>query len=325
MRARLAVVLLLTVACLAWVLWGLNVSAAVDSVASFRWWMLGPIWALYLLAHALRAQRFRILLPTPLDYRASFSALSIGYLALHVFPFRLGELVRPYLVREQRQVPFGDSLAVVVIERILDVLMLLCMILATSWFVELPTKVEVWGRDVLGLAQQGAGVLGVAGLVGVAVIVALGPRALTLTDRLPGGAIFRRFREALVALARRPAVAAQSLGLSVVIWLLTLLAVQLQLLAFSGVPNGFLDALATWSVTLSGMTVLPTPGFFGGFEAACSAALQLLGALPSAAAPFAIVLHLTQFVFTVVLGGIFLAIEGLNLREVVARSREEGR
>jgi uncharacterized membrane protein YbhN (UPF0104 family) len=326
MRVRLLVVLLVTLLCLAWVVWGIDVEEAMAGVGRFRWPLLGPIWLCYLAAHALRALRFRILLPRPVDYAASFSALSIGYLALHVIPFRLGELVRPYLLREQRGVPFGDSLAVVVFERILDVVMLLAMILGTTWFVALPTNLEVGGVDVLALAQRGAGVLALLGAAGVAGVLALGDRVLRLTDRLPLGGVFRgvfeRFHASVVALAARPAVALQSLLLSVVIWALTLVAVQLQLRASPGLPAGFDVALATWTATLSGMTVLPTPGFFGGFEAACVAALQVLGAGRELAAPFAILLHLTQFVFTVVLGVGFLAREGLDLRQVVARSRD---
>ncbi len=325
-RARLLAVLALTLVCLAWVVWGIDVDEAIAGVGRFRWGYLGPIWLTYLLAHVLRAQRFRILLPQPLDFSASFSALSIGYLALHVIPFRLGELVRPYLVREQRGVPFGDSLAAVVFERLLDVTMLLAMILGTTWLVELPAGLEVGGVDVLGLAQRGAGLLVALCAVGLVGILVLGPRVLGVTDRLPLGGLFRvvfvRFHGAVAALAARPAVALQAFALSVVIWALTVLAVRLQLAASPGLPAGFDAALATWTATLSGMTVLPTPGFFGGFEAACVTALQALGSPRELAAPFAILLHLTQFVFTVALGAVFLVREGLDLRQVVARSRE---
>ena len=325
MRLRLAAVIALTVVCLAWVLWGVDLAEAMAGVAQFRWSFIGPIWGLYLLAHTMRAQRFRILLPNPIDYRASFSALSIGYLALHGFPCRLGELVRPYLVREQRGVPFGDSLAVVVVERILDVVMLLLMILGTSWFVPMATQVEVGGVDILALAQRAAGTVAAVGTVGLLAMMFAGPRLLSIAERLPGGSRLRplleRFHAALVALSARPAAAAQALLLSALIWLVTLVAVQVQLVATPGVPTDFGAALATWTATLSGMAVLPTPGFFGGFEAACSTALQLLGATPEAAAPFAILLHLTQFAFTIVLGAAFLALEGLGLRDVVARSQ----
>ena len=328
MRLRVAAVIILTLLCLAWVLWGVDLEAAMAGVSHFRWSFIAPIWGLYLLAHLMRAQRFRILLPRPIDYRASFSALSIGYLALHVFPFRLGELVRPYLVREQRGVAFGDSLAVVVVERILDVVMLLFMILGTSWFVPLATQVEVGGVDILALAKSAAGMVAAVGTAGLLAMMFAGRSLLTLADHLPGGPRLRplleRFHAALVALSARPAVAAQAVVLSALIWLVTLVAVQVQLVATAGVPTDFGAALATWTATLSGMAVLPTPGFFGGFEAACSTALQLLGATPEAAAPFAILLHLTQFAFTIVLGAAFLAIEGLGLREVVAKSQAAG-
>lgn len=324
-RVRLVAVLVLTLVCLVWVLWGIKFDEAMAGVGRFRWGMLVPIWLTYLLAHALRAQRFRILLPQPIDYAASFSALTIGYLALHVFPFRLGELVRPYLVREQRGVPLGDSLAAVVFERLLDVLMLLGMILGTTWFVELPTTLEVGGMDVLGLARRGAAVLVIGGTLALAAVLAMGPGSLGFLERVPLGrpvrALFERFHAAVAALAARPAVALQAFLLSVAIWALTLVAVRLQLLASPGLPSGMDTALVTWTATLSGMTVLPTPGFFGGFEAACVTALQMLGATRELAAPFAIILHLTQFVFTVGLGVIFLLREGLDLRQVVARSR----
>jgi glycosyltransferase 2 family protein len=326
MRTRLVAVLLLTLLCLGWVVWGIDAEEAVAGLGRFRWGYLAPIWLTYLAAHGLRAQRYRILLPQPLDYRASFSALSIGYLALNVVPLRLGELVRPYLLREQRGVPLGDSLAAVVFERMLDVTMLLFMILGTTWLVDLPTGLTVRGVDLLGIAQRGAGALVAVGAGGLVGVLILGPRVLRLTDRLPFGApfraVFQRFHGAVAALAARPAIAAQAFLLSVAIWTLTLFAVQLQLMAAPGLPAGWDTALATWTATLSGMTVLPTPGFFGGFEAACVAALQLLGATADQAAPFAILLHLTQFVFTVALGITFLVREGLDLRQVVARSRE---
>lgn len=331
MALRLGAVLVLTVACLAWVLWGVDYDEAIAGLGRFRWGLVLPICSLYLAAHGLRAQRFRLLLPDnaarggPLDYRASFSSLSIGYLALHVFPFRLGELVRPYLVREQRGVAFGDSLAVVVMERILDVLMLLAMILGTSLFVPLPTRLEVGGTDILALAQRAAGVVALGGTVALGVVWAAGPEVARRIAPLPLGGrvapLVVRFHGAVAGLVARPAAAMQATLLSVGIWVLTLFAVQLQLVATPGLPTDFGAALATWTATLSGMAVLPTPGFFGGFEAACTAALQLLGAPRSAAAPFAILLHLVQFGFTIVLGVGFLAWEGLSLREVVAQSQ----
>ena len=65
------------------------------------------------------------------------------------------------------------------------------------------------------------------------------------------------------------------------------------------------------------MTAVPTAGFFGADELFCSAALGLWGVPESLAATFGVVLHLTQFGFIVVVGGVFLVLEGMSLRDLV--------
>jgi uncharacterized membrane protein YbhN (UPF0104 family) len=112
-----------------------------------------------------------------------------------------------------------------------------------------------------------------------------------------------------------------ALALSVGIWGTTVVGVQLSMAAFAGMPSTPLDALTTWALTLAGMTAIPTPGFFGGYEAACSAVLTLLGADRTSAGTFAFLLHLSQFGLVVIAGVIALGVEGLSLRKVVAQSR----
>ena len=86
-----------------------------------------------------------------------------------------------------------------------------------------------------------------------------------------------------------------------------------------GLPVGVGPAWATWTITISGMTAIPTAGFFGAYELFCSAALELWGVPESLAATFGIVLHLTQFGFIVVVGGAFLLLEGMSLRDLVVK------
>lgn len=97
-----------------------------------------------------------------------------------------------------------------------------------------------------------------------------------------------------------------------------------QLHAFPGMPTSPQTALVVWTATLSGMSAVPTPGFFGGFEAFCTAALVLWGVPSADARVFAILLHLGQFVCTVGTGLVFLVYEGVSLLEVVRRSRVVG-
>lgn len=322
MRLRLAAVLLLTGVCLAGVFRGLDPAVAWSSLQAASWRDVGGVMLLYFGAHYLRVLRLQLLLEQPVGAKRLLSILSIGYLAIQVIPFRLGEFVRPYLLFEQEKIPFGTAMAAILLERLADMIMLLTMLLMLGWVVELPSGTFlIEGIDVVQAGQRLTGGLVAAGAAGVAAVLGLGERALRWTDRLPMGGLVRRFYEGVHLLARQPGRMAAVLGLSVAIWAITIAAVWRMLLAFPGLPDTFPQAFVIWTITLTGMTAIPTPGFFGSYEAACTGALTLFGAPLDPARTFALLLHLSQFLFTVVLGGGFLFYEGLSLREIVDRSR----
>jgi hypothetical protein len=286
-----------------------------------------PMVAIYLCAHALRSLRLGLLLGADVPFLGLFSITSIGFLAINVVPLRLGEFVRPYLLLEAHQVPFGQSLAAILVERLLDMTMLLCMLLLVGWTVDLPAGgVVVAGIDVVSTGQRFAGTLSAVGFAGVIALLVAGPWVLGLLDRVPGVRAIRPLAEAfhggLQRLAANPGRGVAALALSVVIWSITIVSVLCVLNVFDGLPHTMAAALTTWSITLSGMTVAPTPGFFGAYEAFCLAALLLFGVDQTIGATFAIVLHLGQFAFTVVMGGAFIVWQGLSLRTLVANSRK---
>ena len=86
---------------------------------------------------------------------------------------------------------------------------------------------------------------------------------------------------------------------------------------FEGVPATVSAAWATWTSTITGMTLIPTPGFFGAYELFCSRALWLFDVDSDVAKAFAVVLHLGQLAFTGCIGTVFLFVEGLSLRDLV--------
>jgi len=321
--ARIVAVLVVTAACLVAALWGVDLSVAASSLAQASWVMLLPMWALYVVAHTLRVIRLGILIGQPVPFRRLFSINSVGFLAINVIPLRMGELVRPWLLSEREGVPFGRGMAAIFIERLLDMIMLLCMLLGLTWMVALPEGgLIISGVDVIHAGQRFAGVIAGAGVLFGLVLVGVGEPAIGLIERLPLGPALagftRRFREGLVSLLARPAQAVALVGLSASIWLLTIAAIGVFMTAFPGIPTGIGPAWSTWSITLSGMAAVPTPGFFGSFELFCSSALWLLwGVDRDLAGAFAIALHIGQFLFTVGLGAVFLVVEGLSLRDLV--------
>ena len=326
MKIKIAVVLVVTALCMVVALWGLELDAALSALASARWSLLLPVMLLYLAAHVLRAWRLQLLVGHNVPYKRIFAINTIGFLAINVVPLRLGELVRPYLLMEREGVPFGRSFAAIVLERLLDLTLLLFMLLGLSLVVDLPEsgiQVAVGGSsvDVVEAGQVAAAVVVGAGMVFGLLLVLLGEPAIRLLEKLPLGrklgGFTRRFREGFLDLVRQPLRALGLLGLSALVWAVTVSAVGLCMAAFEGLPVGIGPAWATWTITISGMTAMPTAGFFGAYELFCRAALSLWGVSDSLAATFALVLHLTQFGFIVGIGGYFLVVEGMSLRDLV--------
>lgn len=329
MRLKITIVLIVTVVFLALVLWGIDIEHAIEALRQVSWWMLLPMCALYMCAHMLRVWRLRLLLNQPIRYWRLFSINSVGFLAINVIPLRLGEMVRPYLLAERENIPFGRGMAAIVLERLLDMLMLLGMLMGLTLMVELPDGgLVIDGIDIIAAGQRFAGTIVALGILVGAALVVIGEPAIRLLERLPMGPLVagfvRKFRDGFGELLQAPGRLLLLLLISASIWGVTIGAVAVVMTAFPGIPVSLSSAWTTWSITLSGMVAVPTPGFFGAYELFCSSALWLWGVDEDLAKTFAIVLHLGMFSFTVGVGGIFLLHEGLSLRDLVRTAPAEG-
>lgn len=328
MRLKILAILLVTAACLVAVLWDLDLGEARQALAATAWPVAAAGVSLYVVLHLLRTGRLWLLLGgvdgggRRLRFWRVFSISAVGFLAINVVPLRLGEAVRPWLLHEREGVPWGRSLAAIVIERTLDFGALLVLLLGVGFLVEIPAEgILVQGVDILRAGQRLAGTALVLGLVGGIVVVAVGEPLIRVVEGLPLGrpvaGLSRRFREGFLELLRRPLLGLLSALLTVAVWGVTILAVAIIMSSMPGIPVSLSSAWTTWTLTLAGMTAVPTPGFFGAYELFCSAALWLFGVDPDLARTFALVLHLGQFGFTVVVGAGAMMVEGLGVRQLV--------
>lgn len=111
---------------------------------AYPWFVatVGVILALTMqfLAHTMRAYKMTFLMRPAAHTSVSvqFKALSIGYLFNTVLPFRLGELIRTQVIAFSHTISFGFSLALVIIERLVDVIVLTTLALIFIWTGILP-------------------------------------------------------------------------------------------------------------------------------------------------------------------------------------------
>lgn len=286
---------------------------------------------LFSIAHLLRIQRWGLLVRAlgPISWRSILSAGAIGYMCITAFPLRLGEFVRPYLVRGQGGVTASGALATVVVERVID------GVLFVGLFFVFIALLPESGHPAVGAVKvgaYGAGLFFVTLLVllitayykqqaTVALLTRIGRRIHAgLTDRAVG--LLVAFLDGLKVLPDRRRLLA-FLGVTVIYWALQGIGVKLVADACHIPDMGWIGSFALLTVVVVGIMVPAGPGFTGSFELAVSASFALLVLAPSSRdniVVFTLVLHLSQVVVQLVFGLAWMLGGHVRLGRVVRES-----
>jgi len=300
-------------------LWGVPMKELGTVLAGVSLLPLLQAAVLFLVQQALRALR-QLLLVRPLAPDTSFASqhaiLCMTFFCINTFPARLGELVRPYLLREKEGIALGAGFGVVLVERVLDLIGLLATILVVLLLVDLPPGVveiagtpvalaELGRRVALTLLPPMLGVLGVLVIWGGEVVQML-ERLVDALDRrlrvrwprrLAG--LLLRFSAAFVTGLEALRLPAHLTGVLVLTATSLagsgLVAVYLARAVGLGDELGFGRALGVVCVTALGIALPAPPGQVGVYEGSARAGLALFGisgeTLGARAFAFALVAH----------------------------------
>ena len=183
-RLRLLLTVAIAATCLLFALRGIHAGALADALVSAHPAALVAALIGLLGTFLLRSLRYHLLLDGAARLTDVVLASAVGFFTLQTLPFRLGEFVRPYLLTEAG-VAWGRALGAIVVERLLDLLVLLAMITWVSR-IDMP-PIQIRGVDVLAVAR-GAAFVSAGGLAAaLLVLVALGDAvAARLPQRLAG-------------------------------------------------------------------------------------------------------------------------------------------
>jgi hypothetical protein len=279
---------------------------------------------LYVVAQAPRALAWSILAgpahPLPL-WRALRLFLG-GNLANLVLPMRGGEVARVWILATRGGLGAGRAAAVVVVERTVDLFVVLGTAAAAMLVVGLP---EWAGQGVWKLAAAGTVAFG-----GLAALVVFRRRLAAIVARLEGGGRFRRFARALLArlaeagqLLRARSALGAVLAL-VLSWALVLVGLEIRLraLGIELAPGGVLVVLAVQNIASS----LPVvPAGIGLFEYATMLCLERLGVAASVGLAFAAASHGLTIALVALMGAIALAVDSIvRRREAAGAAADRG-
>jgi uncharacterized protein (TIRG00374 family) len=351
-KARFWIGILISIVALAFAFRQVDFGAVWAAFVHVNYWLLAASVVFLVLFLFLRAFRWRLLFYPQRGLRVLnlFAVINIGYLLSNIFPARLGDVARAYLIGDTEEVSRTTAFSTVVAERVLDAL---CA--AAGFFIVLPfAPLPPW------MVRAGL-VVGGAALVAVAIFVVLVRRrawTLRLLDRIlqlvhwPDCETMARFWERLAArtrlrfVARLPWIGRADLhdmagslidgfaGIttlrlgpplllwSVAIWVVISIFYWVILLAFDPAQPP-VAGLAVASLTALGMTVPASPGYIGVFEALTRETMVLFGMEPAAALLFALVAHSIVYIVYTFLGLVGMAQQNLSYSKIQQRISAE--
>ncbi len=125
---KLILGVIVTIACLVAAVWGIDFEQISRSFRQANYWTLPVMLALLFVFFWLKAFRWRMLLEPikKLTVSQVTPAMMIGFMGNNILPAHLGEFLRVYVLSRQFQIPKTTVLSTVVLERLFDVVAILC-------------------------------------------------------------------------------------------------------------------------------------------------------------------------------------------------------
>ena len=266
----------------------------------------------------LRAVRLQIiLLPVKkVSIKKLFPITCIGFMSIILFPMRMGELVRPYLVHEESQIPFTTSLGTIFLERVFDTLILLGMLV----IVILSSDTASW------VTQSGYGLLATFFVLVSAIlltyfktdlvlrILALLTQRLSREWQLKVESIVRDFVDGFHTISK-PKTLFYTLFLSLLIWVLSGLAIYC-IFSFLHLKLPLISAFAVLIISIIGVSIPAAPGFLGTFQFACMMALTMYNIPKESAVLFSLVYYILGIGTNILLGLMFLPLIKFSFKDI---------
>jgi glycosyltransferase 2 family protein len=312
---------------------GLHIADVWQVLKTANYWWVIPGVAVYFLGVWARAWRWRYLL-RPIKLIATrdlFPTVVIGYMGNNIYPARIGEVLRSYVLRRDEGVAMSASLATIVVERIFDGVVMLSFV-----FLNLPRLATLGGNSgfvgtIQTLAVWGAGIF-FAALV-FFLLAAMFPEPV-----YAGGSILTRklapvrYQEKILGLAGRFMEGLASLRspvsvlivflISLLIWLFETAKYWFLMHAFPFQVDFFTLMLMNGIVNLA-TTIPSAPGYVGTFDAPGIAVLKAAGVMAVVAAAYTLALHAALWPPVTLLGFYYLARKGLKWTDVQAAGAGE--
>ncbi len=297
----------------------------IDELLNINYFLIIPAVVIQVLSYWIRAMRWSLMLTSIKKIKTArlFPIICINYLANNLLPLRAGEFVRAYLIGRKEGISKATALSTVIVERVYDGVTLSLFFGAIALIYPFPTGVKVSGA-LLSL-------IFLAALVFILVIALFREKAIKIInffikflpekigqkvngilDKLIDGFDVIKDKKNLLLIA----------FCSILAWFMEACLIYAIAAAFGFSSTVFL-ALITLVFVNFFIMIPSSPGYVGPFEGACRYSLGLFNVTKDAAASFALIYRVFQYVPITVIGFICLLKEGISFSSMTSLSKKD--
>ena len=297
-------------------------------LAADYWWILLMI-VILMVSNYLRAWRWRYLLDPlkrNIGMRNLFSAVMIGYLMNNVLP-RAGELARPYSIGKLERISKSAALGTIVVERIMDTVSLLLLIVA------LPIVYRGSLKDSFPWLEETAVITAAATGIAIAILVFLvirrdiAMKVVRVFTRIMPDRLRARVEEYShlfldgFLFMKEPRSYLMIFVSSLLIWVLYVAMMYVAFGAFGLFGSLGLRAAFVVLTTSTIGTMLPTPGATGTYHFFVTVTLTKMFNIPNdVALSYSTVTHAAMFIGSTLVGVYYLFTDQIQIADAVTRS-----
>jgi glycosyltransferase 2 family protein len=290
-------------------------------------WAIVLYIALFCVFHVLRARRWIYLIRpfAKVNLSCMMETAFVGFVAIQMMPLRTGEVARPYLLDRYAGISKSALFGTIAVERVIDGLLVSLILTFALFAVPVAPSALIWGLRLLPL-----GIFSVALFLLIAfyfrpsfikrcIFKLFGVFSAKLADFSVG--VLERFHTGLRALPNRRNFWGFVL-VSLLYWGINGIAF-FYLARGCGVMIPLAGALAGMGCLAVGILLPAGPGYFGNFQVAVLAAVEIyipVSSIAEEAAVFVFLLYVLQTGLTVLFGGI----SAWRLRQRPVRSSHPG-
>lgn len=319
------------------------VEELIAYLSSINYLWVFPAVILIIVAFVIRAQRWKVILEDRLhlNFWQAYHPLMIAFMINLILPGRIGEIVRPALLKKRENLPFSIGLASVIAERLFDLIMLLLLFITITYFVTIDPDLDIpFGKYHLNKAtlislQNGMVKLCLFLIFGILLIIVSTTRKLIIKilEQIPSIFFFfsesvnRKIKELIHSLLiktidniasgfsfiKQPRRVGICLGLTLIIWGLHAFSYYILALGCPSINLSIFELSAVMVIVCFFIALPSVPGFWGLWEAGGVFALSLFSISNKDAAGYTLTNHFIQIMPIIIAGCLSAILYGVNI------------